>query len=195
MHEQVQSGNFTFTRTPIQGVVVVDARRFPDNRGFFMEAYKRCDFEAGGIADDFVQENQSRSVRGVLRGLHFQREHPQSKLVRVLAGEAFDVAVDLRPESPTFGRWHGEVLSADNGRQLYIPHGCAHGILILSEEAVFAYKADDVYHPGDEGAIAWDDPVVAVEWPLPAEQVVLSEKDARQPSFESQFAARGAAAL
>ena len=187
MAESVTSGNFTFTATPIDGVIVVEARQFPDNRGVFAEAYKRCDFEAGGITDDFVQENQSQSKHGVLRGLHYQKNHPQSKLVRVLSGEAFDVAVDLRPESPTFGKWYGEVLSGENGRQLYIPHGCAHGILVLSDEAVFCYRADDVYHPEDGAAIAWDDPDIGVEWPIAVGEVVLSQKDATNPGFKESF--------
>lgn len=187
MCDQIISGNFTFTKTPIKGVVIVEARRFPDARGYFAEAYKRCDFVAGGIVDEFVQENQSRSICGVLRGLHYQKKHPQSKLVRVLSGKAFDVAVDLRKDSPTFGCWHGELLTGGNDKQLYIPHGCAHGILILSNEAVFCYKADDIFHPEDEAGIVWDDPRLAVAWPLPREEIITSAKDKLQPSLREAF--------
>ncbi len=189
--DKVQSGNFTFTETSIEGVVVVDVKSYGDGRGYFMETYKRPDFEAGGIACDFVQDNQSSSTRGVLRGLHFQIEHPQSKLVRVVSGEVFDVAVDLRPGSPTYGRWEGVVLSAENRRQFFVPRGFAHGFLVLSDEAEFCYKCDDVYHPGDEGGLMWDDPVIGIEWPplsgdeaFDPAKVVLSEKDKCHPPFE-----------
>lgn len=189
--DKVQSGNFTFTETSIEGVVVVDVKSYGDGRGYFMETYKRPDFEAGGIACDFVQDNQSSSTRGVLRGLHFQIEHPQSKLVRVVSGEVFDVAVDLRPGSPTYGRWEGVVLSAENRRQFFIPRGFAHGFLVLSDEAEFCYKCDDVYHPNDEGGLMWDDPAIGVEWPplsgdeaFDPAKVVLSDKDRCHPPFE-----------
>ncbi len=189
--DKVQSGNFTFTETSIEGVVVVDVRSYGDERGYFMETYKRPDFEAGGIACDFVQDNQSSSTRGVLRGLHFQIDHPQSKLVRVVSGEVFDVAVDLRPGSPTYGRWEGVVLSAENRRQFFIPRGFAHGFLVLSDEAEFCYKCDDVYHPNDEGGLMWDDPAIGVEWPplsgdeaFDPAKVVLSDKDRCHPPFE-----------
>lgn len=189
--DKVQSGNFTFTETSIEGVVVVDVKSYGDGRGYFMETYKRPDFEAGGIACDFVQDNQSSSTRGVLRGLHFQIEHPQSKLVRVVSGEVFDVAVDLRPGSPTYGRWEGVVLSAENRRQFFIPRGFAHGFLVLSDTAEFCYKCDDVYHPGDEGGLMWDDPAIGVEWPplsgdeaFDPAKVVLSDKDRCHPPFE-----------
>ena len=185
--EGIESGNFVFTKTPIEGVLVVEAKRFPDRRGWFSEAYKKCDFAVGGIDDEFVQENHSYSVRGVVRGLHYQKHHPQTKLVRVLHGEAFDVAVDLRPDSPTFLEWHGEVLSASNCRQLYVPHGCAHGIMVLSDEAVFCYKADDVFHAEDEAGIAWDDGDVAVEWPLEPPEVILSDKDKQLPRARDVF--------
>ena len=182
--DQVTSGNFTFTRTAVEGVVVVDARSYGDGRGHFMETYKREDFERGGIGCEFVQDNQSASTWGVLRGLHFQIEHPQAKLVRVVEGEVFDVAVDMRPGSPTFGAWHGEVLSAENRRQLFVPRGMAHGFYIMSGRAVFCYKCDDVYHPDDEGGIAWNDPGLAVSWPIPeGEAPVLSEKDKVRAAF------------
>lgn len=182
--DQVTSGNFTFTRTAVEGVVVVDTRSYGDGRGYFMETYKRYDFERGGIPCEFVQDNQSASSRGVLRGLHFQVAHPQAKLVRVVEGEVFDVAVDLRPGSPTFGAWHGEVLSAENRRQLFVPRGMAHGFYVMSGRAVFCYKCDDVYHPNDEGGVAWDDPGLAIAWPIPeGEEPVLSEKDRHHPGF------------
>ena len=189
--DKVQSGNFTFTETSIEGVVVVDAKSYGDERGYFMETYKRPDFEAGGIKADFVQDNQSSSTRGVLRGLHFQIEHPQSKLVRVVSGEVFDVAVDLRPGNPTYGRWEGVVLSAENRRQFFVPRGFAHGFLVLSDTAEFCYKCDDVYHPGDEGGLMWDDPAIGVEWPplsgdesFDPAKVILSEKDRHHPPFK-----------
>lgn len=188
--DKVESGNFTFTETYIEGVIVVDVKSYGDGRGYFMETYKRPDFEAGGITCDFVQDNQSSSVRGVLRGLHFQIEHPQSKLVRVVSGEVFDVAVDLRPGSPTYGRWEGVVLSAENRRQFFVPRGFAHGFLVLSDEAEFCYKCDDVYHPNDEGGLMWDDPAIGVEWPplsgdeaFDPAKVILSEKDRHHPPF------------
>ena len=194
VHPQETHGNFSFTRTTLPGVTIVDVASFGDARGAFMETYKRPDFEAAGIDCEFVQDNQSSSVKGVLRGLHFQIEHPQAKLVRVLEGEVFDVAVDLRPLSPTFGQWEGIRLSAENRRQFFIPRGMAHGFLVLSERAVFAYKCDDVYHPGDEGGIAWDDRDLAIEWPgldeLP-DGPILSDKDRHHLSFAAWRSARG----
>lgn len=190
--EVTTSGNFTFTHTSIDGVVIVDCKAYGDARGYFMETYKACDFRAGGIDAEFVQDNQSSSTKGVLRGLHFQINHPQSKLVRVVEGEVFDVAVDLRPGSPTFGRWEGATLTGDNHRQLFIPRGFAHGFCVLSETAVFCYKCDDVYHPNDEGGLPWDDPDLGVAWPLPAGvEPNLSEKDRHHPSFASWRAERG----
>lgn len=182
--DKTASGNFTFTETSIEGVIIVDVASHGDARGYFMETYKRPDFVAGGIGCEFVQDNQSSSTRGVLRGLHFQIEHPQSKLVRVVKGEVFDVVVDLREGSPTFGRWEGVVLSAENRRQFFIPRGFAHGFLVLSDTAEFCYKCDDVYHPNDEGGLMWDDPDIGIEWPIPAGmEIVLSEKDKGQPSL------------
>lgn len=186
--DQVTSGNFTFHKTSIDGVVLVDAKSYGDARGSFMETYKRENFIAGGIACEFVQDNQSSSVRGVLRGLHFQINHPQAKLVRVVSGSVFDVAVDLRPESPTYGAWEGAVLSAENGRQLFVPRGFAHGFLVLSDTAEFCYKCDDVYHPNDEGGIMWNDPAISIEWPalegdaaFDESKIILSEKDRVHP--------------
>ena len=194
MQETVSSGNFTFTPTSIEGVTVVDCKSYGDARGYFMETYKRFDFVAGGIDADFVQDNQSSSTQGVLRGLHFQIDHPQSKLVRVVEGEVFDVAVALREGSPTFGKWEGVVLSAQNHRQFFVPRGFAHGFYVLSETAVFCYKCDDVYHPNDEGGLMWDDPTIGVEWPLvEGVEVNLSEKDTRHPSFSDYCSARGIA--
>ena len=191
--DQITSGNFTFTETSIEGVTVVDVKSYGDARGYFMETYKRPDFEAGGIGVDFVQDNQSSSVKGVLRGLHFQIDHPQSKLVRVVRGTVFDVAVDLREGSATYGKWEGVVLSAENKRQFFIPRGFAHGFLVLSDEAEFCYKCDDVYHPNDEGGLMWNDPAIGIEWPAlegdaefdPA-KVILSDKDKLHPAFVAQ---------
>lgn len=182
--DSVKHGNFTFTETSIEGVLVVDVTAYGDERGYFMETYKRPDFVAGGIDAEFVQDNQSSSAKGVLRGLHFQIEHPQSKLVRVVSGEVFDVAVDLRPGSPTYGKWEGVVLSAENRRQFFVPRGFAHGFLVLSDMAEFCYKCDDVYHPNDEGGLAWDDPEIGVAWPIPeGVDLVLSEKDKKHPGL------------
>lgn len=188
--DSAKHGNFTFTETSIEGVLVVDVTAYGDERGYFAETYKRPDFVAGGIDAEFVQDNQSSSIKGVLRGLHFQIEHPQSKLVRVISGEVFDVAVDLRPGSATFGTWEGVVLSAANRRQFFVPRGFAHGFLVLSDTAEFCYKCDDVYHPGDEGGLAWDDPEIAIKWPalsgdeaFDSSKLVLSEKDRRHPSL------------
>ena len=184
----MQAGNFIFTPTSIDGVIVVDVKSYGDERGYFMETYKQPDFVAGSIDVDFVQDNQSASTKGVLRGLHFQINHPQSKLVRVVEGEVFDVAVDLREGSPTYGKWEGVVLSAENKRQFFIPRGFAHGFLVLSDTAVFCYKVDDIYHPNDEGGIMWNDPAIGIEWPalqgdeqFDASKIILSEKDKVHP--------------
>lgn len=188
--ETVTSGNFTFTQTSIEGVTIVDVKAYGDARGRFMETYKRPDFEAGGIGCTFVQDNQSFSSRGVLRGLHYQIRHPQAKLVRAVRGAVFDVAVDLRRGSPTFGAWEGVVLSEENARQLFIPRGFAHGFLALTDEVEFCYKCDDVYHPDDEGGIIWNDPDIAIAWPslegedaFDPDEIVLSEKDRRHPTL------------
>lgn len=189
MADSITSGNFTFTPTSIDGVIIVDNKQYGDARGYFMETYKRPDFVAGGIDVDFVQDNQSSSTQGVLRGLHFQINHPQSKLVRVLEGKVFDVAVDLRPGSATFGKWEGVELSAENHRQLFIPRGFAHGFYVMSESAIFAYKCDDVYHPNDEGGLPWNDPDIAVDWPLvEGVPLNLSEKDQHHQSFAAYTA-------
>lgn len=179
--DTVKSGNFTFIETSIEGVKVIETTSYGDARGYFVETYKKPDFFAGGIDVDFVQDNQSCSVKGVLRGLHFQIEHSQSKLVRVVRGEVFDVAVDLRKGSPTYGKWEGATLSDENRRQFFIPRGFAHGFLVLSEVAEFCYKCDDVYHPDDEGGLMWDDPDIGIEWPRVDVAIVLSDKDKRNP--------------
>ena len=188
--DTITSGNFTFTETSIEGVIIVDMKSYGDARGYFMETYKKSDFEKGGIGVDFVQDNQSASTKGVLRGLHFQIKHPQSKLVRVVEGEVFDVCVDLRKGSPTYGKWEGVILSAENKRQFFIPRGFAHGFLVLSDHAVFCYKCDDVYHPNDEGGLMWNDPAIGIEWPAMqgderfyASKVRLSEKDKQHNSL------------
>ncbi len=175
-------GNFTFNETEIKGVYIIDVKTYGDERGYFMETYKSSDFKAAGIDCDFVQDNQSSSRRGVLRGLHFQKTHPQAKLVRVLKGEVFDVAVDLRKGSETYGKWTGVVLSGENRRQFFIPKGFAHGFVVMSEHAEFAYKCDDLYHPEDEGGIMWNDPEIGIEWPDVGE-LILSEKDKVHPSL------------
>ena len=186
MQDSVRSGNFAFIHTSIDGVIVVEPKSYGDSRGYFLETYKKPDFVAGGIDAEFVQDNQSLSSRGVLRGLHFQNNYPQAKLVRVVSGEVYDVCVDLRPESPTLGKWEGALLSGENKRQLFIPRGFAHGFYVLSESAVFAYKCDDVYHPNDEGGIKWDDEKIGIDWPIPeGETPLLSDKDCLHPSFNA----------
>ncbi len=185
--QSITSGNFTFTKTSIEGVIAVDVKTYGDERGFFMETYKKPDFVKGGIDAVFVQDNQSVSVKGVLRGLHYQIKHPQAKLVRVIKGEVFDVAVDLRDGSPTYGKWEGVILSSENHRQFFIPKGFAHGFLVLSDTAEFCYKCDEVYYPNDEGGIIWNDPDIGVDWPLQgitAKDLILSPKDQRNPSFK-----------
>jgi dTDP-4-dehydrorhamnose 3,5-epimerase len=174
---------FSFAPCPIPGLFEIQPKVFGDSRGYFFESYSERDFEAAGLNQRFVQDNQSRSVKGVLRGLHFQKTHPQGKLVRVIAGEVFDVALDIRPESPARGKWHGVVLSGEKQNQFYIPPGFAHGFLVLSEIAVFAYKCTDFYFPEDEGGIRWNDPVIGIKWPDLGMDYILSEKDRKLPAF------------
>lgn len=165
-------------KTEIDGVLIIEPRIFNDGRGYFFEAYSRREFEALVRKVDFVQDNESCSSYGVVRGLHFQKPpYSQSKLVRVISGTVLDVAVDIRKGSPTFGRHVAVELSGDNHRQLFIPRGFAHGFAVLSNEAVFQYKCDSFYAPQSEGAIAWDDPDLGIDWRIPSERVVLSEKD------------------
>lgn len=178
-------GNFNFIKTEIDGVIIVEPRVFGDARGYFMETYQVDEFKKGGIPSDFVQDNQSKSRKGVLRGLHFQKTFPQAKLVRVIKGEVFDVAVDLRKGSETYGKWVGVYLSDENKRQFYVPRGFAHGFLVLSEEAEFVYKCDDFYHPEDEGGVLWNDEDIGICWPeIEGAEILLSEKDKIQPKFK-----------
>ena len=175
------------TQTPIEGLCVVEPTIHGDSRGYFVETYNAQDMRQVGLDLLFVQDNQSRSKKGVLRGLHFQKQFPQGKLVRVISGEVFDVAVDLRRGSPTFGKWHGEVLTAENFKQFYIPPGFAHGFLVLSDMAEFCYKCTDFYHPNDEGGILWSDPDLAIRWPDVGCPLLLSEKDKAQPTLREAF--------
>ncbi len=170
-------------KTEIEGVCIIEPKVFGDERGYFMETYNEIDFKNAGLNYSFVQDNQSKSKKGVLRGLHFQKTYPQAKLVRVLDGEVFDVAVDLRKDSKTYGKWVGVVLSGENKKQFMIPRGFAHGFVVLSETATFAYKCDEFYHPEDEGGIMWNDPDIGIEWPYEGEPL-LSEKDKNHPSLK-----------
>lgn len=168
----------------IEGLKVIEPAVFGDARGYFMETYQYNEFKEAGIDVQFVQDNQSSSSYGVLRGLHFQIHYPQAKLVRVVKGEVFDVAVDLREGSRTYGKWFGVILSAENKKQFFIPQGFAHGFLVLSENAEFLYKCSDFYHPGDEGGLLWSDPDLGVKWPIPENmELILSEKDQKWGSF------------
>lgn len=173
-------------KTDIEGVVIIEPKVFGDNRGYFFESFNAREFEAQtGQKIDFVQDNESKSCYGVVRGLHFQKgDKAQSKLVRVVSGAVLDVAVDIRPDSPTFGKYVSVELTAENHRQFFIPKGFAHGFAVLSLEAVFQYKCDEFYCPEAEGAIAWDDPDLAIDWRIPAEDVVLSEKDKKHPRLK-----------
>ncbi len=179
-------GKFTFVETGLPGVLVIEPTVFGDARGYFMETFQKEEFAAVGITDEFVQDNQSKSSRGVLRGLHFQKEHTQGKLVRVTKGEVFDVAVDCRPNSATFGKWVGVTLSDENKKQFYVPKGFAHGFLVLSDEAEFCYKCTDYYDPTAEGGIPYNDPTVNVEWPDCGCEYLLSEKDKKHEPFAAQ---------
>lgn len=172
------------TEVSISGLFVIEPTKHGDSRGYFMETYNYKDMKAAGLDIVFVQDNQSMSSKGVLRGFHFQKQYPQGKLVRVIRGEVFDVAVDLRPGSTTFGQWYGEILSAENCKQFYISPGFAHGFLVLSDEAEFCYKCTDFYHSGDEGGIIWNDPDIAVAWPEVDGELLLSEKDKLQPTLK-----------
>jgi len=178
----------------IKGLKVIEPQVFGDSRGYFYESYNKNDFTEAGIDCEFVQDNQSSSSKGVLRGLHFQINYPQDKLVRVVRGEVFDVAVDLRKGSETFGKWYGVTLSAENKKQFFIPKDFAHGFIVLSDEAEFCYKVTDFYHPNDEGGLMWNDPAIGVEWPMPegmtADDLILSDKDKIHPAFEVVAAER-----
>jgi dTDP-4-dehydrorhamnose 3,5-epimerase len=169
--------SFDFTPCPIQGLYEIQPKVFGDSRGYFFESYSLRDYTAAGITVPFVQDNQSRSVKGVLRGLHFQKTRPQGKLVRAVFGDVFDAAVDLRPGSPSFGKWHAVILSGERQNQFYIPPGFAHGFLVLSESAVFSYKCTDFYYPEDEGGVIWNDPAIGIAWPDIGMDFILSDKD------------------
>ena len=158
-------GQIKVTKCPIEGLCIIEPKVYEDSRGYFMEIYNQRDMEAAGMNMVFVQDNQSMSVKGVLRGLHYQKEHPQGKLLRVVRGRVFDVAVDLRSGSKTYGQWYGVELSEENKKQFYVPEGFAHGFLVLSDVAEFCYKVTDFYHPGDEGGLAWNDPELGIVWP------------------------------
>jgi dTDP-4-dehydrorhamnose 3,5-epimerase len=173
-----------FLDTPIQGVTLIEPQVFGDARGFFMETWQEKKFEAAGISGRYVQDNHSRSSQWTLRGMHLQVQHTQGKLVRVTLGEVFDVVVDLRQSSPSFGKWWGVELSAENHRMLWVPPGLAHGMLVTSETADFVYKCTDYYSPEHERTLAWDDPTVGIRWPLPAGVAPkLSAKDTKGASF------------
>lgn len=181
-------GKIKVTTCEIEGLYVIEPTVFKDERGYFMETYNQNDFKEAGLNMTFVQDNQSMSVKGVLRGLHFQKQYPQGKLVRAVRGTVFDVAVDLRSDSKTYGKWFGVTLSAENKKQFYIPEGFAHGFLVLSDEAEFAYKCTDFYHPGDEGGLLWSDPEIGVEWPIePGMELIISEKDKKWSGLKDTF--------
>ncbi len=197
-------GKLKLESCPIQGLYIIEPTVFSDSRGYFVETYNRRDMEELGITLDFVQDSQSMSHKGTLRGLHYQKQHPQAKIIRVIRGRIYDVAVDLRSGSSSFGKWFGLELSEDNHRQLLISRGFAHGFLTLSDVATVCYKATDFYHPGDEGGIAWNDPELGVDWPelvggysgTPSPKgyslrdgspIILSEKDQRWPGIKEAF--------
>ena len=195
--------NVQYNLDGINGLCLIIPTVYGDSRGYFIETYNQADMEAVGFNYTFVQHNQSMSTKGVLRGLHFQKQYPQTKLVRVIKGEVFDVVVDLRAESETYGRWHGEILSADNKHQFLIPRGFAHGFLVLSDVAEFCYLVDDFYHPNDEGGMAWNDPEIGIIWPriegeykgtasaagytIDGVSLILSEKDQRWRGIRETF--------
>ena len=188
-------GQFQFTKTGIEGLVVVEPKVFGDNRGYFMETYNYNDFKAAGLDMVFVQDNQSKSKKGVLRGLHFQKKNPQGKLVRVVSGAVYGGAVGLRMLIHTYGKWYGVLLSAENKKQFYVPEGFAHGFVVMSETAEFVYKCTRFYDPSDEGGLMWNDPEFGIDWPVPENaELLLSEKDQHhQPlkDFESPFTMEG----
>ena len=175
-------GKIKVTACDIEGLYVIEPAVFHDERGYFMETYNQNDFKEAGLDMVFVQDNQSMSVRGVLRGLHFQKQ------LRAVRGSVFDVAVDLRADSKTYGKWFGVELTAENKKQFYIPEGFAHGFLVLSDEAEFAYKCTDFYHPGDEGGLAWNDPEIGIEWPLQdGVELIISDKDKKWSGLKDTF--------
>ncbi|HBC98141.1 MAG TPA: dTDP-4-dehydrorhamnose 3,5-epimerase [Lachnoclostridium sp.] len=181
-------GKIKVSTCGIEGLFVIEPAVFHDSRGYFMETYNQNDFKEAGLDMVFVRDNQSMSTKGVLRGLHFQKQFPQGKLVRVVRGKVFDVAVDLRSASETYGKWFGVELTAENKKQFYIPEGFAHGFLVLSDEAEFAYKCTDFYHPGDEGGILWSDPSIGIDWPIEeGMELTISEKDQKWSGIRDTF--------
>lgn len=181
-------GKITVTTCEIEGLYIIEPTVFKDERGYFVETYNQNDMKQAGLDMDFVQDNQSKSSKGVLRGLHFQKQYPQGKLVRVISGSVFDVAVDLREHSKTFGKWFGVELSAENMKQFYVPKGFAHGYLVLSDEAEFCYKCTDFYHPGDEGGLLWNDPEIGVQWPIEkGMKVTLNDRDSQWKGLSETF--------
>ncbi len=178
-------GQISVEQCAIEGLLVISPTVHGDERGYFMETYNSRDFAEAGIEETFVQDNQSSSKRGVLRGMHFQKQYPQGKLVRVIRGEVYDVAVDLRRESATLGKWFGVRLSAENKKMFYIPKGFAHGFLVLSDEAEFCYKCTELYHPGDDGGLRYDDPQIGIVWPdeIRPEELNIVERDRNWPLF------------
>ena len=197
-------GQIKVTKCPIEGLYIIEPQVFGDSRGYFMETYSLRDMQQAGLNLNVVQDNQSMSVKGVLRGLHFQKQYPQGKLVRVIKGRVFDVAVDLRAGSETYGKWYGVELTEENKKQFYISEGFAHGFLVLSDTAEFCYKCTDFYHPGDEGGLAWNDPAIGIEWPellgdyngtacadgytlTDGTKLILSQKDEQWQGMENTF--------
>ena len=179
---------FNFIKTELNGMFIIEPTVWEDSRGYFLETYHYKEFENAGIDVNFVQDNQSKSKKGVLRGLHFQTKKPQGKLVRVINGSVFDVGVDLRKNSPTFGKWAGAILNNENNRQLFIPAGFAHGFLVLSDEAEFVYKCTDFYDPENEGGIIYNDPDININWPITSDMnIILSKKDSVLPSLKEIF--------
>ncbi len=178
-------GKITVETCEIEGLKIITPQVFGDARGYFLESYNYEDFKAAGIDPVFVQDNHSASKKGVIRGLHFQIKHPQDKLVRVVIGEVFDVAVDMREGSETYGKWHGVLLSAENKKQFFVPKGFAHGFVVLSDYAEFEYKCSDVYHPEDQGGIMWNDPDIGIEWPIPSDmELTFSDRDTKWPGIK-----------
>ena len=179
--------NFKFIETSIKDVYIIEPTKYGDKRGYFMETYKESSFTKAGLNYKFIQENQSKSKKGVVRGLHFQKNFPQAKLGRCIEGEVFDVCVDLRKNSPTFGKWFGTILSAKKGNQFLIPKGFAHGFIVLSKSAVFCYKCDEFYHPEDEGGIIWNDSDIQIKWPNVG-ITIISDKDKKLPPLKELIA-------
>ena len=185
-HQIISIGNFTFYQMSLKDLKMIETKIHVDDRGNNVETYNQSTFKEGGIGEEFVQENQSLSKKGVLRGLHFQRSNPQGKLVRVLMGEVYDVAVDLRKDSPTYGKWEGAFISAENRRMLYIPEGFAHGFLSLTETTLFAYKCTDYRFPEDEDGIMYNDPDIGIRWPVEkVGNIILSDRDKKLKSFQA----------